>query len=549
MYGEGRGGRPKRLRQERSSSPKCPKKNAPAHLSVPAAIAAALIPRALLRRPNPAFRSAAAAIAIALLATVVALGPLAHGRAHREILEDRIATSAVYSRPISDQFHEDGGRQFPDALEIADTDSADPAPAPITIRFTLDRSVRASRILQEAGLATIEADRWAGFFENVAHTRILSDGHVLSLFKDPQSGDLRGFAYDLNDHSTVVEQDYGAGVILTRQRPIQYIVRPVSVAFAIRDNFGREITRRGIPKPIVESLEDAFSDHPLEGLPPGSGLKLIYNEQVSRDGSHRMPKDLEAAQLKVGGRTLRAYAFRDEHGLEHLYDDHGKPLGPQVLRFPLPFEYISSGFSTARYHPILHRYRPHVGIDLVAQYGTPVKAIADGRVESSEWAGELGNCVRLAHDRDMVSIYGHLSRISPDAKPGSYVKVGQVIGWVGSTGLSTGPHLHFAILHEGRYVNPLNEKLGENHEVSPRLRGFFEQIKQHYQALLAKLPDLGSHQVLASDRKPAISRFGDLYHVELTPRVQAQSRRARIRHRIPRGTRTVSLSGSSVGGL
>ena len=134
---------------------------------------------------------------------------------------------------------------------------------------------------------------------------------------------------------------------------------------------------------------------------------------------------------------------------------------------------------------------------MAAQYGEPVKAVADGKVESAGWQGELGNCIRIEHQHGMVSIYGHLSKISHDVKAGSFVHIGQVIGNVGSTGLSTGPHLHFAMEKEGAYVNPLTEKLGENHEVSPRMHALFDDIKDRYQSALSKLPDLGTHFVSA----------------------------------------------------
>lgn len=477
------------------------------------------------RSNGSAYSWAASAVVVALLATAIALRLLVQACQQRIGADDSVSSPLP---PTQDNSYSEPGTASNEFPEADAQETAEPAPEPIIVRLSLGWSVRLSSVLQEAGLDEGQARRWSDRFQQVARTRVLAAGHLLSLYKDPETGDLRGFRYDLDDHTAVVEQDYGDGVVLVGERPIQYVVRPVSIAFAVRDSFNREVDRRRIPKPIIESLHDAFSSrHPLDQLPPGSALKLIYNEEVSRDGTHRMVGDLQAAQVRIGGRTLHAFAFRDEHGRAHLYDERGNPLGAQGLRFPLPFEYISSGFTAARYHPILHRYRPHVGVDLVAQYGTPVKAIADGRVESSDWAGELGKCVRIEHDREMVSIYGHLSRISPVAKSGSYVRVGQVIGWVGSSGLSTGPHLHFALLREGRYVNPLSEKLGANHGVSPRLRALFDQIKQRYQFLLARLPDLGGHRVFAGQRKPAISRFGDLYHVELKTRLPTGRRISR----------------------
>jgi murein DD-endopeptidase MepM/ murein hydrolase activator NlpD len=204
-----------------------------------------------------------------------------------------------------------------------------------------------------------------------------------------------------------------------------------------------------------------------------------------------MPTGLEAAQIRIGDKTFNAFAFRDEQGQAHLYDGNGEALGPKSLRFPLQFDYISSGFSERRYHPLLHIYRPHAGVDLVAHYGTPVRTVADGRIEAAGWCGELGRCVRVAHEGGIVSLYGHLSQIS--VQPGSNVRVGDVIGRVGTSGLSTGPHLHFGVEKDGRPVDPLTQSLGPNHHVSPRMKLLFEQLKQKYLATLNRVPDFGSH--------------------------------------------------------
>ena len=340
-----------------------------------------------------------------------------------------------------------------------------------------------------------------GVFQGVAATRLFDRDHQLTLFKDPETGELRGLKYDVDLKTTVTVANLGNMVIKAAAQPIEYYVKPVQMAFEVKGDFKHTAAKHGVPSPIVESLLDAFADRKaLDELKPGSGVKLIYQERISRDGTYHLVGDVEAAQIRFGSRTLSAYGFRDEHGTAHLYDEKGHALGPQFLRFPLNFQYISSGFTFHRYHPLLHTYRPHVGVDLVAEYGTPVKAIADGKVQQAGWAGELGNAVRIEHQREMTSIYGHLSRISPEVRADGWVHMGQIIGWVGSTGLSTGPHLHFALERDGSYVNPLTEKIGVNHQVSPRMRNLFDDLRHRYESALAKLPDVGNRLTQADSR-------------------------------------------------
>jgi murein DD-endopeptidase MepM/ murein hydrolase activator NlpD len=442
-------------------------------------------------------------LAVALIATSVALFFFFQ------------ANPQTFSSPLDSLSSQlDAGKDGSDIIEEAD--SAEPAPPSITISTMLDRTAPIESYLREAGMEPDDAHQWASYIQHVIANRYFHSGHPLTLYKDPETGEMRGLKYDIDQNSTMVSASLGGGVLKASIRPIEYYIRPIKLTFAVKDNFRRAAAENRVPKPIVDSLQDAFSDrHDLNRLAPGSAIKLIYQEKISRDGSYTLVGDVQAAQIRFGTRTLTAISFEDEHGRPHLYDEHGHALGPQSLKFPLNFQYISSGFTFHRYHPLLHEYRPHVGVDLVAKYGEPVKSVADGTVISAGWQGELGNAIRIQHQHNMVSIYGHLSKISPDVRPGAYVHMGQYIGNVGSTGLSTGPHLHFAMEKNGSWVNPLTEKLGENHEVSPRMKALFEDIKDQYQSALAELPDLGSHFIATDDRKPAISKFGDMYHVTL----------------------------------
>src|SRR5208282_4599146 len=202
---------------------------------------------------GPAYSWVVVAVVVALVATGGALRLFVRAAQERIRATDSAAPdpSDASSQDYSNQ---DAGADLADLPEADIEESAEPAPGPIIIRFGLDRSIRLSRFLEETGLDSHRADRWADLFERAAHTRMLANGHQMSLYKDPDTGDLRGFRYDLDDKWTVAEQGYDNGVVLAGQRPIQYVVKPVSVAFAIRDSFDREIARRAIPKPVVDSL-------------------------------------------------------------------------------------------------------------------------------------------------------------------------------------------------------------------------------------------------------------------------------------------------------
>lgn len=150
--------------------------------------------------------------------------------------------------------------------------------------------------------------------------------------------------------------------------------------------------------------------------------------------------------------------FRGEGPRGGYYDLDGKSLRRAFLKSPLNYRRISSHFSKARFHPILKTYRPHHGVDYAAASGTPVVALGDGTVEFAGWKGGYGKYVKIRHNRTHETCYGHLSRFAAGIRAGARIKQGEKIGYVGKTGLATGPHLHFEVIENGRSINPLTMK-------------------------------------------------------------------------------------------
>jgi murein DD-endopeptidase MepM/ murein hydrolase activator NlpD len=189
-----------------------------------------------------------------------------------------------------------------------------------------------------------------------------------------------------------------------------------------------------------------------------------------------------AAELVRGDRVLRAVRFEGPSSPPAYYSPSGVPLRKTFLRSPLAFSRITSRFSRARMHPILGVARPHLGVDYGAPVGTPVRSAADGVVTSAGWSGGFGKTVRIRHGRGFETLYGHLSRIA--VRPGPRLGQGTLIGHVGSTGLSTGPHLDYRILKDGTFVNPLKVTPPPPEPISAALRPAFETTRDTRLALL-----------------------------------------------------------------
>lgn len=212
--------------------------------------------------------------------------------------------------------------------------------------------------------------------------------------------------------------------------------------------------RAGLRDSTIDALEDVFQwDVDFFHLQEGDAVTLVF-EQFERDGRIVADGDILAAEFVDGGKPIRAVRYKNPAGKVDFYTPEGVSLRKAFLKAPLQFSRISSVFNPNRRHPVLNTIRAHRGVDYAAPTGTPVRAAGSGRVQFRGVKGGFGNVIEIVHAGKIVTRYGHLSRFAPDAPAGSKVDQGQIIGYVGSTGLATGPHLHFEYIERGVQIDP-----------------------------------------------------------------------------------------------
>lgn len=214
------------------------------------------------------------------------------------------------------------------------------------------------------------------------------------------------------------------------------------------------------------------------GLQKGDRFKVIYEEEFIGEESVGIRR-VHAALFEHAGNPIFAIPYIQDSTMS-FYDTTGASLRKAFLKAPLRYSRISSRFSGARYHPVLKIVRPHHGVDYAAPIGTPVVAIGDGRVTSTGYEGGAGRIVRIRHNSVYSTAYMHLSRFGPGISSGVYVKQGQVIGYVGSSGLSTGPHLDFRFYRNGSAIDPLRVEAPPVNPVAPESMDEFRKVAEGY---------------------------------------------------------------------
>jgi murein DD-endopeptidase MepM/ murein hydrolase activator NlpD len=244
--------------------------------------------------------------------------------------------------------------------------------------------------------------------------------------------------------------------------------------------------RNNVPSAVIEELIRIYSyDVDFQRkVQPGDGFDVLYSDDENNEGRN----EVRYVSLTVGGETKRYYHYQTaDDGSYDYYDETGKSAKKFLVRKPVPIGIMRSGFGE-RNHPLLHYMKTHTGVDWAAPFGTPIFAAGNGTIDEIGLKGGYGKYVRIRHANGYQTAYGHMTAFARGLDVGSRVRQGQIIGFVGSTGLSTGAHVHFEILINDRFVNPMTVKLPRGRVLDGTSLAAFEKGREQLDALMAQVP-------------------------------------------------------------
>jgi murein DD-endopeptidase MepM/ murein hydrolase activator NlpD len=326
--------------------------------------------------------------------------------------------------------------------------------ARVPVEFKLLRGETAADVFAKLGLAGGELNEATGVLAGAVNVRSLKAGNRYSAFFNPDST-LASFQMTLAGSGRVQMVRRGARWESDWQ-PFERRVETRSVRGVLAGSMEESIRAAGGPAPLAYRLADVFQwdlDF-AKDLRAGDRFEVLYQE-IQLDGQFHEVGTIFAAVYDNHGRLHEAYRYGDA-GV--YYDGEGRPMRKMFLRSPLRYSRITSMFTQRRFHPVLHEYRPHWGVDYGAPVGTPVQVTANGAVTFAGWDRGGGKVVKVQHPGGYVTAYLHLSRFAAGIRPGARVRQGDIIAYTGATGLASGPHLDYRVKYRDRWIDPLSLK-------------------------------------------------------------------------------------------
>ena len=343
-------------------------------------------------------------------------------------------------------------QRYSDGLPVAAADAvpaailaATPAPYFLQDGETLDG------VFESLGVASEDRLQLVELASSKVNVRRLRPGNVYQPYFD--SGRMTRFDLEVDGQGELTLQG-GPGRWSSSYRAYERSSQLMAVKGRLDSSFEGAMREAGAEATLAYKVAEVFQwdlDFNRD-LRTGDEFEVVY-ERDYLDGQYRGLGDVVAAVYRGGNRELRAYRYGEDGG---YYDPEGRPLEKMFLRSPMKYSRVTSRFSRRRFHPVLKRYRPHYGVDYGAPTGTPVHATATGTVISAGRNGGAGRMIKLRHPNDYQTAYLHLSGYARGVRAGARISQGQVIGYVGSSGLATGPHLDYRVQHRGKWIDPMS---------------------------------------------------------------------------------------------
>jgi murein DD-endopeptidase MepM/ murein hydrolase activator NlpD len=373
------------------------------------------------------------------------------------------------------------------------------------VRHLVTEGETFASILSGHGLSAAEVRAWEQAAASAYDLGSIRPAHAIELTFGKDQGRLMGLEYEI-DRTAVLNLRLMHGQIQARLKAMPQLAAVRGVAGRVEASLATSASAAGVPVRMISELADLFGWQVdlSQDVHSGDEFRLLYAELADDDGSAPRPGDILAAEITSGGRTLTAIRFENEKGEAEYYDLDGRALGRRFLKYPVEFRKITSDYTGARFHPVLRRLRPHRGIDFSAPAGTPVRAVASGVVTFAGRSGEYGNHVEIEHPAPYSTSYSHLQKFARNLKVGETVRKGEVIGFVGRSGMATGPHLHFMLFENGTYVNPMTVNLPADEQIPA---GRWKRFARLRSDLVARLASLGAAVELGSSPLSPTSLF------------------------------------------
>ena len=348
-------------------------------------------------------------------------------------------------------------------------------------------------MLVKAGVDRREAVAAIDALREVFDPRSIRPGHKVSVVfngtpdsEDP--GDFLGFSVnpDFDREVEVARTETGD---FTATEVEKELTRAPARASGVMDNgLFVDGQQAGVPVPVLIEMIRAFSwDVDFQrDIWPGDTFEIMWQRAYDEAGVVVHNGAILYAKLTLSGTPHIIYRFETDKGDVSYYDEKGQGARKALMRTPIDGARLSSRFGK-RMHPILGYTKMHKGVDFAAPIGTPIYAAGDGRIEMAGRNGAYGNYIRIRHNADYSTAYGHMSRLAGNSRVGARVRQGQIIGYVGETGRATGPHLHYEILRDGQQTNPLSVKMPAGEKLAGKTLERFQATRAEIDTVFAKL--------------------------------------------------------------